>query len=305
MVEIKGVVPALTTPFREDRSLDLDAFRDLVETVIGDGVDGIVPNGCTGESWALDDKERGALFEAAVQQAAGRVPVVPGCGSTSARGAIAKVRQAEEAGCDAVMIQPPWYVMPSEPEVYDYYKEIIEASELPVMIYNIPRRTGINLSVELVDRLADEPKVIALKESSKDWLLLSQMIRRTSDRINVLAGYANLLGLAAISEGAVGYVDSSTPVLGRRSIEFYRAATAGDLVTARRLQSAMSNLNAGFFGVGTFPAGIKVALDMLGRPGGWPRDPIKPLDADQRQKIREVLIKADLLTGEASNRASA
>ena len=295
MLELKGVIPALTTPFREDRSLDLDGYRALVETVIADGVHGIVPNGCTGESWALSDDERAAIFKASVEQAAGRVPVVPGCGAMSTQAAIAKVRQAEKAGCDAVMIQPPWYVMPSEPEVYDYYKEIIAASELPVMVYNIPRRTGINLSVDLVDRLADEPKVIALKESSKDWLLLSQMIRRVSDRINVLAGYANLLGLAAITEGAVGYVDSSTPVLGRRSIEFYEAAVSGDTAKARPMQKAMSNLNAGFFGVGTFPAGIKVALDMLGRPGGWPRDPIKALDAAQREQIRRVLVSAGLL----------
>ncbi len=295
MLKLRGVIPALTTPFREDRSLDLDGFRELVETVIADGVHGIVPNGCTGESWALNDDERAAIFKASVEQSAGRVPVVPGCGAMSAKAAIAKVRQAEQAGCDAVMIQPPWYVMPSEPEVYDYYKEIIAASELPVMVYNIPRRTGINLSLDLVDRLADEPKVIALKESSKDWLVLSQMIRRVSDRINVLAGYANLLGLAAITEGAVGYVDSSTPVLGRRSIEFYEAAVSGDTGKARPLQKAMSNLNAGFFGVGTFPAGIKVALDMLGRPGGWPRDPVKALDAKQREQIRRVLVSAGLL----------
>ena len=305
MVELRGVVPALTTPFREDRSLDLDGYCELVETVIADGVHGIVPNGCTGESWALDDGERAALFKASVDQAAGRVPVVPGCGAMSAKAAIAKVRQAEKAGCDAVMIQPPWYVMPSEAEVYDYYKKIIEASQLPIMVYNIPRRTGINLSVELVDRLADEPKVIALKESSKDWLLLSQMIRRVADRLNVLCGYANLLGLAALTEGAVGYVDSSTPVLGRRSLEFYEAAVSGDTGKARPLQKAMSNLNAGFFGVGTFPAGLKVALDMLGRPGGWPREPIKALDGGQREQIRQVLISSGLLDETGDNRATA
>ncbi len=305
MLELKGVIPALTTPFREDRSLDLDGFRELVETVIADGVHGIVPNGCTGESWALDDDERAAVFKATVEQTAGRVPVVPGCGAMSAKAAIAKIRQAEKAGCDAVMVQPPWYVMPSESDVYDYYKEIIGASELPVMVYNIPRRTGINLSLDLVDRLADEPKVIAIKESSKDWLFLSQVIRRVSGRINVLSGFANLLGLAAITEGAVGYVDSSTPVLGRRSVDFYEAAISGDTTRARPMQKAMANLNAGFFGVGTFPAGIKVALDMLGRPGGWPRDPIKPLDAGQREQIRDVLVAAGLLDDAGDQRATA
>jgi len=176
---------------------------------------------------------------------------------------------------------------------------------LPIMVYNIPRRTGINLSVDMIDRLADEPKVIALKESSKDWLLLSQIIRQVSDRVNVLCGFANLLGLAAITEGAVGYVDSSTPVLGRRSIEFYEAASSGDTDKARPLQKAMSNLNAGFFGVGTFPAGIKVALDMLGRPGGWPRDPIKALNPAQREQIRHVLISAGLLGDAGDDQASA
>ena len=295
MIELKGVLPAITTPFNNDQTLNLEGFRELIDTVIEDGVHGIVANGCTGESWSLTDEERGLVFKTAVEQAAGRVPVVAGCGAICAKDAIDKVRQAEKAGCEAVMIQPPWYVLISLDEVFAFFQEILSAIDLPVMIYNIPRRTGINLSVDLMDRLADEPKVVALKESSKDWLVLSAMIRQVKDRINVFAGYANLLGLAALSEGAVGYVDSSTPVLGKRSLDFYYAATSGDLETARRLQTDMAKLNAGFFGVGTFPAGIKVALDMLGRPGGRPRDPIKPLNSEQRSIIREVLVSAGLL----------
>jgi len=295
MIELKGVVPAVTTPFKEDRTLDIEGFRKLIDIVIEDGVHGIVVNGCTGESWSLSNDERALIFKTAVDQSAGKVPIVAGCGAICAKDAISNVRQAEKAGCDAVMIQPPWYVLISLEEVLEFFMEIIRGTELPVMIYNIPRRTGINLSVDLVDRLADEPKVIALKESSKDWLLLSAMIRKVKDRINVLAGYANLLGLAALSEGAVGYVDSSTPVLGKRSLEFYQAATSGNLEVARRMQIDMAKLNKGFFGVGTFPAGLKVALDMLGRPGGWPRDPVKPLNAKQKNIIREVLMSAGLI----------
>jgi 4-hydroxy-tetrahydrodipicolinate synthase len=266
MLEIKGVIPPLTTPFKEDRTLDLEGFRKLTDMVIKDGVHGIVVNGCTGESWSLSGDEKALIFKAAVEQ--------------------------------AVMIQPPWYVMITMDEVYEYFLEVIQATDLPVMIYNIPRRTGINLSVDLMDRLADEPKVVALKESSKDWLLLSAMIRKLRDRINVLAGYANLQGLAALSEGAVGYIDSSTPVLGKRSLEFYQAATSGNLEAARHMQANMAKLNAGFFGVGTFPAGIKVALDLLGRPGGWPRDPIKALNTKQKNAIREVLISVGLISAD-------
>jgi len=294
-LDLRGVIPALTTPFKEDRSLDIGGYERLVEAVIGDGVHGLLVNGCTGESWAVTDDERAQVFATAVRVARGRVPVVAGCGAMLPHQAIEKTRQAAAAGCDAVLLQPPYYILPSLEEVGQFYREVMDASPLPVVIYNIPRRTGINLTVDLVDRLADHPKAIALKESSKDFLLLADMIRKVGDRISVFAGYAALLGLAAIAHGAVGYMDSSTPVLGRKSVRFFEAAMAGDLASARRLQAEMSQLNAGFFGVGTFPAGVKAALDMLGRPGGWPRDPVKPLDAEKRAKIRGVLVAAGLI----------
>jgi 4-hydroxy-tetrahydrodipicolinate synthase len=295
MLKLHGVIPALTTPFREDRSLDLEGFRHLIDIVLADGVHGLLVNGCTGESWALEEDERAQVFEAAVQQTGGRVPVIVGCGAMTARQAMAKVRQAEHAGCDVVMIQPPSYVMPGEDEVKDYYLEIVRATPLPVVVYNIPRRTGIHLSVKLMERLAEEPNVIALKESSKDFLVLSEMIRRLGDRIGVFAGYAALLGMAAITEGAVGYMDSTTPVIGARSVEFFEAARSGNLARARALQAQMVRLNAGFFGVGTFPAGVKAALDLVGRPGGYTRDPIKPLDSAARARIQAVLEDVGLL----------
>lgn len=293
---LKGVIPALTTPFGQDQSLDLDGLSRLIELVIGDGVDGVLVNGCTGESWAIADDERALVFKAAVKAAAGRVHVVAGCSGISAADTIKKVRQAETAGCDAVMISPPWYIMLGQDEIMDHYQAVLKAVELPVMLYNIPRRTGVQLGVELIDRLADHPKVVALKESSKDWGILSSCIRRTRDRISVLAGYASYYGLAAITEGAVGYVDSSTPVFGSRSPQFYRAARDGDVETARRIQTDMSNILADFFGLGTFPAAIKSALDLLGRPGGRTRDPIRPLTAEQREHLRKAMERSGLLS---------
>ena len=305
MVDLKGVIPALTTPFGEDGSLDLDGFGELVDIVIKDGVHGVLAGGCTGESWAMDEGETGALFAAAVAAAAGRVPVVAGCGAMLTDQAIAQVRQAETAGCDAAMVQPPWYVMPSLDEVLAYYKGIIAGSDLPIMVYNNPRRTGILLTPDFMDRLADEPRVVAIKESSKDWLVLSEIIRRCKDRVTVLAGYADLLGLAAITEGAVGFVEASPPIIGRPYIEFFDAAMSGDVERARPMQAEFSKLNKGLFGIGTFPASAKVALEMMGRPGGWPRDPIKPLDDEQRQQIRAVLVSMGLLPVEDALRASA
>jgi 4-hydroxy-tetrahydrodipicolinate synthase len=289
------VIPALTTPFHADLSLDLPGFARLVEAVIADGVDGILVNGCTGESWALTDAERRQVYRTAVATARGRVPVVAGCGHMLAAESARKAREAAEDGCDAALIQPPWYILPGNEEVMDHFAAVLKETPLPVVIYNIPRRTGINLTPEMCDRLADHPKVVAFKESSKDFLLLQDIIRVVGDRANVFAGYASLLGLGALACGAVGYMDSTTPVMGRLSAEFYRAATSGDLASARALQGRMAALTKGFFGIGTFPAGVKAALEMLGRPGGPTRPPIRSLDAAQKARIRAALVGAGLL----------
>jgi 4-hydroxy-tetrahydrodipicolinate synthase len=293
---LRGVIPAITTPFKEDQSLDLAGLDTLCKFVIDDGVDGILVNGCTGESWAIDATERDKIFACTVQATAGRVPVIAGCSSISVKDTIAKVRQAEVAGCDAVMISPPWYIMLGQDEIMDHFEAVLSEIELPVMLYNIPRRTGVQLGVDVIDRLADHPKVVALKESSKDWGILSSCIRRTSDRISVFAGYASYYGLAAITEGAVGYVDSSTPVFGARSPEFFKAASSGNTAKARSIQSEMAGILSDFFGIGTFPAAIKGALDHLGRPGGRPRDPIRQLTPDQRDKLRRAMKRAGLLS---------
>lgn len=295
---IKGVVPALTVPFNDDQSLNLDGFARLTDIVIKDGVDGLLVNGCTGESWSLSADERFQVFRTAVEVADGRVPVIAGCSDIFASNVIAKIRQAEKAGCAVAMVSAPWYVIPGPDEIMDHYKTILAVSELPILLYNIPRRTGVHLTVDMVDRLADHPKVIAIKESSKDWGVLSSIIRRTSDRIGVFAGYASFFGLAALQEGAIGYMDSGTPVFGAGSPAFFRAATTGDLVTARRLQSEMAKMLDVFFGLGTFPAAVKGALDLLGRPGGRTRDPIRPLTEAQRRALAVALEKSGILKTE-------
>ncbi|MCC6193635.1 MAG: 4-hydroxy-tetrahydrodipicolinate synthase [Burkholderiales bacterium] len=296
----RGVYPALTTPFRPDLSLDVEGYARLTDAVIRDGVHGIVVNGCTGESWSLTAEERKTVFETAVKAAAGRVPVVAGASGQSAAEALAKIRQAADAGCEIAMVSPPWYVIPGPEEILEHYRKILAATPLPVLLYNIPRRTCVSFDVATVDRLADHPKVIGIKESSKDWGLLSSIIRRTRDRISVFAGYASFFGLAALCEGAVGYIDSGTPVFGAKSVAFHKAATTGDLETARALQADMERMLAAYFGLGTFPASIKAALDLLGRPGGPTRDPIRPLDDAQRASLRKVMMASGLIEQRAA-----
>jgi 4-hydroxy-tetrahydrodipicolinate synthase len=294
----RGVVPALTTPFHPDLSLDADGFATLADIVVKDGVDALLVNGCTGESWSLSADERDVIFRTAAQVAKGRVRVIAGCSAITAAETIGKIRQAEAAGCDFAMVSPPWYVMPGPDEIMEHYKDVLDATNIPVVLYNIPRRAGVQLTLEMVDRLADHPKVVAIKESSKDWGILSSIIRRACDRISVFAGYASFFGLAAITEGAVGYMDSGTPVFGARSPEFYRAAVAGDLSTARRIQVEMAGMLDSFFKLGTFPASVKASLDLIGRPGGPTRAPIKPLNPQQRETLRRAMVAANFITGD-------
>ncbi len=296
--EFRGVIPALTTPFHADLSLDADGFARLAELVIADGVDGLLVNGCTGESWSLSGDERASVFRVAAQVARGRVKVIAGCSAITAAETIGKIRQAEAAGCDYAMVSPPWYVIPGPEEIMDHYEAVLDATEIPVVLYNIPRRTGVHITPDMVDRLADHPKVAAIKESSKDWGVLSQVIRRASDRISVFAGYASFFGLAALTEGAVGYMDSGTPVFGKKSPEFYRACVGGDLAKARQIQIEMAAMLDAFFGLGTFPASVKASLDLIGRPGGPTRPPIKPLKAAQRETLRQKMLEAGFIAPE-------
>jgi dihydrodipicolinate synthase/N-acetylneuraminate lyase len=185
--------------------------------------------------------------------------------------------------------------MPGEEEIYEFFRQVATASSLPLVVYNVPRRTGVAVTAKIMDRLADEPNIIALKESSKDFLVLSEMVRTTGDRISVLAGYMTVLGLGALAAGAVGFIDSTISVQGPRAVEFYDTVRRGDTTRAREMQAQLVKLNKGFFGVGTFPAGVKAALDLLGRPGGPTRPPIQPLTSAQRDQIRAILVDAGFL----------
>jgi 4-hydroxy-tetrahydrodipicolinate synthase len=295
MLKLHGVIPALTTPFQSDGHIDFDGVRRLIDLVIGDGVHGILVNGCTGESWAIEDDERIELFRVAAEHVAGRIPVLAGCTAMTARAAIGKIRQAERAGCDGVVLPPPHYVMPGEEEIFEFFSQVATASSLPVVVYNVPRRTGVSVTVNIMDRLAENPTIVALKESSKDFLLLSEMVQTIGDRIAVLAGYMTVLGIGALSAGAVGFIDSTISVQGRKAVAFYNAMQSGHINDARRMQAQPVKLNKGFFNVGTFPAGVKAALDLLGRPGGAPRPPIAPLTTAQREQIKSILVDAGFM----------
>lgn len=296
--EWKGSFAALVTPFTKNEDLDENAFCENIELLINEGIYGLVVSGCTGESWALSDEEKKRIFSLAVSQAKGRVITIGGAGEITAKNTIEMASYAKEAGMDGVMIHPPARIIPSPREIIAFYQDISDAVDIPILLYNILKRQSVELTVDLVDRLADIKNVAAIKESSNDFERVMEVIERAGDRIQVFTGHSAQRGVPAIFMGAKGWVGSLEPqVMGKEAIEMYDLTVNGDLERAKKTQYRCMVLNNKLGGgkTGTFPAFVKYAMNLRGRPGGFPRKPILPLTGDQKERVKNVLLELNLL----------
>ena len=188
MAELRGILPAMVTPLDDQEELDEAALRHLVNYLIEAGVHGLFPVGSQGEFYALSPEKKGRVWEIVVEEAAGRVPVCAGTGAITTRQVIELNKLAEEAGVDAVSVLTPYFIQPTEAELYDHFIAVAEATSLPVLLYNNPGRTGVKLSVGLVARLGEHPNIVGIKDSSGDLTLTIEMIRQTGDDFTVLMG---------------------------------------------------------------------------------------------------------------------
>lgn len=296
--EWKGCFAAIVTPFKENEELDEDAFCNNIELLIREGIYGVVVSGCTGESWALSDEEKKKIFNLAVDQAKGRIITIGGVGEITPQHTIKLARYAKEAGMDGVMIHPPARVIPNPREIIAFYQEISDSVEIPILLYNIIKRQAVELTVDLVDRLADIKNVSAIKESSNDFERVMEVVEKVGDRIQVFSGHSAQRGIPAILMGAKGWVGSLEPqVMGKESIEMYDFVIKGDLEKAREIQYRCMVLNNRMRGgkAGTFPAFVKYGMNLRGRPGGFPRKPILPLTDQEKEYVRTVLQALNLL----------
>ena len=286
-----GTITALVTPFTREGELDEPAFRRNIELLIQDGVHGVVVTGHTGEFWALTQDEWKRLFRAAMDQVRGRVTVIGGTTAIATAQVIEMTALARELGLDGVLITPSYYVLPTPADIVAHYQAVSDTVEIPIMLYNIPHVTGVDLTPDLVLRLAEIDHVVAVKESSHDFMPLVAMIKTVGDRLRVFAGYPALRGLPAVSMGVDGFISvADTQVMGREGVDLFTFAREGKIAQARTIQyrcirliDALNQVN------GTFPAPLKAAMNLVGRPGGYPRDPIRPLSADQQQVLRHTL----------------
>lgn len=289
-VDWKGSFVAVVTPFRADGEIDVPAFRANIDRLIGEGADGIVVSGCTGESWSLLAEERLQLFKRAVDTAGGRVPVIAGTGSVPTDAVIELSSKARDAGAAGLMVLPPYYCMCGRREVIAHYKAISDAVRHPILLYNIPRRTGFNMSPDVLEELVTIEWVVAIKESSNDFIQTESTIDAVGSEIEVFTGHSAERAVPALLMGAKGFVSSmESQVLGAEAVAMYNLVKAGELEKARRVQLKTLRLDQEMRRVGTFPANLKGAMNLLGRGGGYPRRPLLPLDEADLDRVQGIL----------------
>ena len=301
--DVHGIISPVVTPFDERDKVDLDAFRSEVRYILQFGVTGLLIGAATGEGYSLTPKESGALYRAAVEEADGRVPIIAGILCTSTRDGVGRAKRAAAAGAAAVLATPVYYFAPTDDGIYSYYLALWEEAGLPVIVYNSLSHTPVR--PPLMNRLADIPGVIAVKEGGGGTMdTLGQLLETVTDRIAVTWSQDNLLfpGYALGAMGSLGAMDS---VLPGHSVETFQAVQKGDLETARKIHHGVAGVARASYGA-SFPAGVKAAVNLQGRRGGYPRRPYRTITKEQEQRIADALVAAGVSTvsAQADPRAS-
>ncbi|MDZ4364113.1 4-hydroxy-tetrahydrodipicolinate synthase [Brevundimonas sp.] len=285
----KGVITALITPLR-DGNVDTAAFVRLLERQIAAGVHGVVPMGTTGESATLHPQEHQAVVELCVRIAAGRVRVIAGAGASATDKAIDMVRHAKAVGADGALVVTPYYNRPSQEGLALHYEAIAEAVQLPVVLYNVPGRTGVDLGNETVARLAAHPNIVGIKDATGDMARPSWMRAHIAHQFDLISGDdASVLGYLA--HGGHGVISVTSNVAPEGMVALYDAVMAGDLETARLWQDRLIGLHRALF-LDNSPSPTKYALSTLGLCLEDVRLPLAPTAAAVRPLIDKALADA-------------
>ncbi len=295
-MKLAGIIPPVVTPLKPDESLDLPRLRSLIDFQLDKGVDAIFVLGTTGEFYALDEGEKQQVVACAVEHCRGRAPVFAGTGAETTREVVRLTRMAEKEGAAGVSVITPYFLKPTQAELFDHFRRVAEATALPVVLYNNPGPTGVSLDVDTVARLAEVPNIAGIKDSSGDLQNTIELIKRTPrDRFAVLNGRDTLI-LAALMFGAQGAIPATCNVAPELCVGIYRSFVNGDIESARKYQDRLAPVRLALT-LATGNGAVKEAMALLGRPAGPNRAPIGPLSAEKRQKLQEVLAKAGLTEG--------
>ena len=288
----KGSYVALITPFKNG-AIDVAAYRKLIEWQIAEGTDGLVPIGTTGESPTLSHDEHKQAVEICIEVAAGRVPVMAGTGSNSTAEAIDYTRHAKEAGADAALLAMPYYNKPTQEGMYQHYKAVNDAVDLPQVIYNIPGRSVVDMSVETMARCAELPNVIGVKDATAD------LVRPMKTRLAIDADFTQLSGEDAsvvpyLSQGGHGCISVTANVAPRPLAEMHDAWAAGDMDTVQAINERLMPLHDALF-CESSPGPVKYAAELLGLCDSGTRLPLVEIADSSKQKVESALRSAGLL----------
>ena len=288
----RGSFTALVTPFKNG-SVDEQMFRDIAEWQITEGTNGLVPVGTTGESPTFSHDEHKKVVEWCLDQAKGRVPVVAGAGSNSTKEAIELAQHAEKAGADAVLVVTPYYNKPTQEGMYQHYKAINDAIGIPIIIYNIPPRSVVDMSVDTMKRLYELKNIAGVKDATASMPRVTQQRAALGPDFNQLSG-EDITALGFNAHGGHGCISVTANVAPRLCSEFQAACLRGDYAAALTLQDKLAPLHLNLF-VETSPAPVKYALALLGKCAETVRLPLAPASDKARAAVREAMVHAGLI----------
>ena len=288
----RGSFTALVTPF-SNGSVDEKAFRELVDWQIAEGTNGLVPVGTTGESPTLSHEEHRDVVRWCIEEARGRVPVVAGAGSNSTEEAVDLARHAEKAGANAVLVVTPYYNKPTQEGLYQHFKAINDAIGIPIIIYNIPPRSVVDMSVDTMKRLYELKNIAGVKDATANMTRVTQQRAAMSEDFNQLSG-EDITALGFMAHGGHGCISVTANVAPRLCAEFQAACLKGDFAGALKLQDKLAPLHINLF-VETSPAPVKYALSLIGKCANRLRLPMVPTSEKGQIAVRQAMVHAGLI----------
>lgn len=295
MKKFEGTFVVTVTPFTSDEELDLEALRANIDYYIKNGVHGVVVGGSTGEFASLSLQEHKKITEAVVDRVNGRVPVIAGTGACATRRVIELTKYSKDVGADGAMIIPPFYTKPNENELFEHFKNIAEAVDLPVMLYNNPWTSKVDMQPTLIAKLAEIDNIRYVKESSGDVTRVWKILNLTRGKMTVFCGADNL-ALESFLMGAKGWICVAANIFPKHTSRLYElAGKENNIERARTLYFELLPLLNFLEETGKFTQLSKVGLEILGRKAGPPRKPLLPADVEEKQKLKDLMKKIQLI----------
>jgi len=297
-MKLEGTIVAMVTPFNSDDGVDETGMRENINYLIERGVEGVLAAGTTGESATITHDEQRKMMDIMVEEVDGRVKAIAGAGSNSSKEALGLVKYAENAGADAALVITPYYNKPQPHGLYEHYKMLSESTDIPIVVYNVPSRTGTDIDVDTIGKVSQLNNIIAIKEANPDLDKVSQTIKKLEelgnrDDFRVISGNDNLT-LPMIALGAKGVISVVANVDPARMSEMVRNALHGNYEKAMDLHYEIYNLMKVLF-IETNPVPAKASLNLMGRPAGHVRMPLGSLKDENKAQLSKVLQDLNLI----------